>query len=376
MSNLPLELIDFIYNKINVRVLVKISLEIIFCLDKKNVKNTPFYQLNKKRLQNYWKRQSAHSLIKNNDLQGIKYVSKLWGFTRENIRLYDLILWSSKYGHLEMLKYVSIYYTKDSNNDIYSDALKCASHNGYLHVVKYLVEEKNANVSHKKNAAIKAASRCGHLEVFKYLREKGADDSAGDSTPILNAYKYGHLHLVKYLAEELKIMIYNGMLVACRHGYLKIVKYLISYENDNPNSVLIGLACRHKNEINTAFRYGHLKIVKYLVSLGFDMKEFIESHTFDFIISGLNTIKNFNVIKYLIEQGVDLRYIGTVSKKILIDICRNGKVEQLKYLVKKGADIKAHIILCLNTAINSNNLEVSRYLEFYLKNILKMKEAK
>jgi ankyrin repeat protein len=357
--NFPLELIDLIHNKINLRVLVKISLEIF--------KKDTFYQLNKKRLQNYWKKQSAHSLIKNNDLQGIKYVSKLWGYTRENIRLYDLILWSSKYGHLEMLKYVSIYYAKDLTNDIYSIALKCASHNGYLDVVKYLVEEKNASVSHKDNAAIKAASRCGHLEVFKYLREKGADDSAGDSTPILNAYKYGHLHLVKYFIQELKIILADAMNVACRCGYLKIVKYLVSCKNENPNDFSINLGCGYDtSSLETAIVYGKLKIVKYLVKIGIDIKQIIEKNCIETIST------YFHMIKYLVDQGAKLGQVKT----ILLNICRNGKIEQLKYLVKKGADIKAHIILCLNTAINSNNLEVAKYLEFYLKNILQMKEAK
>jgi len=53
-------------------------------------------------------------------------------------------------------------------------ALKLASENGNLSVVKYLVEN-GADIHTADDYALRWASQCGHLPVVKYLLEKGAN---------------------------------------------------------------------------------------------------------------------------------------------------------------------------------------------------------
>ena len=53
-------------------------------------------------------------------------------------------------------------------------ALRWASKNGHLEVVKYLVENK-ANIHAQNDEALRLASENGHLEVVKYLVENKAN---------------------------------------------------------------------------------------------------------------------------------------------------------------------------------------------------------
>jgi len=51
------------------------------------------------------------------------------------------------------------------------------------------------------NLAIRLASSNGHLEVVKYLVSLGCDPKADDNWVIRWAFHYGHLDVVKYLLE-------------------------------------------------------------------------------------------------------------------------------------------------------------------------------
>lgn len=77
-------------------------------------------------------------------------------------------------------------------------AICAASNNGYLDVVKYLVEH-GAVISSQDNYAVRAASENGHLDVVKYLVEHGADVTAEHNLALMNACYNGHFEVVKYL---------------------------------------------------------------------------------------------------------------------------------------------------------------------------------
>ena len=57
---------------------------------------------------------------------------------------------------------------------ILARALYEASRFGQMDIVKYLVEEENADVQHKNNEAVKIAMQKGHQEVVDYLLSRGA----------------------------------------------------------------------------------------------------------------------------------------------------------------------------------------------------------
>lgn len=78
------------------------------------------------------------------------------------------------------------------------DALKLASWNGHLEVMKYLVS-LGADIHINSEAPLKLASGKGYLEIVKYLVNLGADIHANDDEAFRWAYGSKNLELVKYL---------------------------------------------------------------------------------------------------------------------------------------------------------------------------------
>ena len=84
-------------------------------------------------------------------------------------------------------------YTKDT-------ALIYASENGYLPLVKYLLND-GADIHAEDNAAVRWASARGHLPVVKYLVEHGADITAQDNFALKWAQRNKHLDVETYIQQ-------------------------------------------------------------------------------------------------------------------------------------------------------------------------------
>jgi len=115
-------------------------------------------------------------------------------------------------GNLEYLKkLVSEGANVEAKNNFGNTPLSIASGYGQFEIVKYLIEEHNANVEAKNSVGFGAtpliyASLNGHLEIVKYLIEEcnanvEAKNNYGE-TPLLYASIYGRLEIVKYLIEN------------------------------------------------------------------------------------------------------------------------------------------------------------------------------
>ena len=79
-----------------------------------------------------------------------------------------------------------------------------ASTNGYLNVVKYLVQHgANTNVVNARNdLVLRLAAEKGHLAVVKYLLQNNADIHADEDEALRWAANNEHLDVVKYLVEH------------------------------------------------------------------------------------------------------------------------------------------------------------------------------
>ena len=121
--------------------------------------------------------------------------------------------------------------------DVHTDddhPLRCAAEGGHLEVVKYLVEECEANVHARDERALCDAAWGGHLEVVKYLVEEcEANVHARDDRPLHSTTYLGQLGVVKYLVEECGADVHAWDDFALRNaaywGHLGVVKYLKSY---------------------------------------------------------------------------------------------------------------------------------------------------
>ena len=100
-----------------------------------------------------------------------------------------------------------------ANNDI---AVRWASQDGHLEVVKYLVSQGagiRAPCFYQINdEPVRLASENGHLEVVKYLVSQGANIRAADDEAVKLAYEYGHSEVVKYLVSQGAPTRFNNLL--------------------------------------------------------------------------------------------------------------------------------------------------------------------
>jgi hypothetical protein len=80
-------------------------------------------------------------------------------------------------------------------------ALRWASENGHLEVVKLLLEN-GANLHIEHDCVLRWASWNGHLEVVKLLLENGADLHADDDYALRSASVNGHLEVVELLKSH------------------------------------------------------------------------------------------------------------------------------------------------------------------------------
>jgi len=81
------------------------------------------------------------------------------------------------------------------------DLLICAAENGYLEVVKYLVEN-GVDINTDDDEALRYAAEDGYIEVVKYLHKNGANISANDDYALKYAVGNGHFEVVRYLVEN------------------------------------------------------------------------------------------------------------------------------------------------------------------------------
>ena len=121
---------------------------------------------------------------------------------------------------------------KETNFDFHDkkNALLFAVSNGYLEIVKYLVN-RGMDITITDNIAVRWAAEHGHLDIVKYLIAQGADIHARDEEPLRWAAARGHLETVKYLVEQgadihaqkdkaLRYAVYYD-------GNLEVIKYLV-----------------------------------------------------------------------------------------------------------------------------------------------------
>jgi hypothetical protein len=148
-------------------------------------------------------------------------------------------------------------------------ALRMASRDGRLEIVKYLVSQ-GANIHAIDDCAVRWASCNGHLEIVRFLVSVGADVSTLDSFAVRRASENGHLEIVKLLVQvegplrrpyrDYPVGRDSAVGVASRSGHLEIVKYLV--EEGGADGRVWG-----DQALRMAIQYGHVEIAEYLTSL-------------------------------------------------------------------------------------------------------------
>ncbi|MDR1923934.1 MAG: ankyrin repeat domain-containing protein [Planctomycetaceae bacterium] len=253
---------------------------------------------------------------------------------------------------------------------------------GKLEVVKYLVEEKHADVNTKSqyNGGITPifwAARSCSLEFVKYLVEKGADVNMKNTrgeTPLFGAARSGKLAVVKYLIEsgaDVNLCVnaqdnfgHNLFTAAVCGGNIEVVKYLISKGVD--------ANIRDSHDINQVFAYGDehsLELIRYLVEKkGISVNTKFRDGSTPLIHAAKS--REPDIVKYLIGKGAGVNTKNEAGITPLMQAANNHSIKTVKYLIEKGADVDAKnkdgltpLIQALKYPnLETANLETIKYL--------------
>ena len=103
-------------------------------------------------------------------------------------------------GNLKLLKY---YVARGVDMEVLkNDMLADGCFAGYDDIVKYLVEEHEADIECFGGYPLQVAAGQGRLEIIKYLISKGADPLYGEQAAFSLACKAGHLETARFFIEE------------------------------------------------------------------------------------------------------------------------------------------------------------------------------
>ncbi|WP_353289200.1 ankyrin repeat domain-containing protein [Wolbachia endosymbiont (group A) of Paraperithous gnathaulax] len=201
---------------------------------------------------------------------------------------------------------------------------------GKLETVKYLVDEKKANVDAKSSSSCTAlhfAAERGYLDIVKYLVDKEANVDAQDNngcTPLHIAAQNGHSDLVKYFINQTKVdvNIKSGcgctlLHFAAEGGNLEAVEYLVG-KGANAN-------VRDNwgyTPLHSATERGYLDIVRYFVeNLTGEKEVYIDAQNDDESTPLHLAVEcgYSDIAKYLVENGADVDAVD-VNKKTPSDI--------------------------------------------------------
>jgi ankyrin repeat protein len=175
-------------------------------------------------------------------------------------------------------------------------------------------------------------------------------DGNGDNSLLNIACKYGYLEMVKYFHEYCEPYheesLSEAAAIACENNQLEILKYLYKngaeieddYYGDN-------FWCAIKN--------GNLEIFKYLITLyNKPLSEYLV-HACQF--------SRLNIIEYLHENKVELT--SEDHKRILKVAAASGNLEIVKYIYESyGPYNKKELSRALYAACLASHFEISKYL--------------
>jgi ankyrin repeat protein len=132
-------------------------------------------------------------------------------------------------GYLEILKYLH-----QNGIDIHADddyIFRSAVYYDYIEIVKYL-HQNGANIAIDNNIALRWAASYGYLEIFKYLLKNGAALMLGDDYSVFEcATRNGQLKIVKYLVENIagiSFYVREALYFAKKNNHKEVVEYLQS----------------------------------------------------------------------------------------------------------------------------------------------------
>lgn len=279
----------------------------------------------------------------------IKQVFCLINVLPKNSRITNLLLKKfCRYGAIEIVKYLieerhaDIEYAFNSTENITEDFIPPAAFS-HLDIAIYFIKKRNdINSSYKDgNTALHYACATDNLGLVKFLTKENANIKAmNDSrqTPLNVASIKGSFNAYKYLVEKYHVKINdidndmkNLLYVARNENRLDIVKYLVEKYNDIDKIL--------DEDRNTALHYAcakdNLDLVKYLTKKHANIESRNKYYHTPLHIA--SKFGSFNSFKYLIEKfNANTNAIDNEQHTLLHLACnKGGCLDIVKYLIEK-----------------------------------------
>lgn len=218
-------------------------------------------------------------------------------------------------------------------------ALHSACDNGFLHIVKYLIEICNVKIT---ETAIDFAANNGHLNVVQYLYQNGSPIT---ELSLARSSYNGHLSTLKYLVKSGGIPTTQVILMGINGRHDDIIYYLLETSDDYDYNELLCVA---------SFQ-GNLQLVKYLIE-----KKNVDISYNDYTAMCIAADNNqIDVIKYFLECGAN---IEADNYYMLRTACNEGYFDLVKYLIELGSDIHILNDYPLLCSAYKNHYTIARYL--------------
>lgn len=230
-------------------------------------------------------------------------------------------------GGFQEVKDVNVFAAVLQDNAEGDDEWYQAVRRGDLDEFKQWVDDMGIDVHDDNEKALNLACRYGHLPTVRYLiEEKHADVQNNTLGPPLTwAVIHNHIAVVKYLTTIPGILVEPGVLnVAAEKGYLEILKYMVEDMKMDPHM-------NDEEPLVSACTYGHLPVVRYLVE---EQKADVRVRNDTPLVSAYNC----GIVAYLISKGVDVNARNSFAMRFAAE---KGSLETVKYLVQKGSHIQA-----------------------------------
>ncbi|TYZ67592.1 hypothetical protein PybrP1_003361 [[Pythium] brassicae (nom. inval.)] len=249
-------------------------------------------------------------------------------------------------------------------------AILSAADSDHLHVLAFLMLQREWDLSKWFQDAYKAAAGTGQLHIIQYLHESGVRCT---KFPIDEAAENGHLDTVRYLyVNRIGRFSRDALTRALENGHLDVVRFLCAtgqaechertftfvVENEDFDILQLlcqsGIDCAVEHAMAAAVEHGKIDFVKFLYAL--DPKSCAENgilRTIDAVWSG-----HLDIIKFLHECG-DPKFFNW---KAMHGAANQGHLDIVKFL-HENRDEGCHY-LTVNFAYRSghHHLPVVHYL--------------
>lgn len=214
-------------------------------------------------------------------------------FSNPTLGLQKALICASAFGSTEIV----LYLLKDGfDPSLYNNhALRFASQNGHLEIVRLLINDERVDPSDLENLFLGSVAENGHLEICRlFLKDSRVDPSVDDNFALYSAAENGHLKVVRLLLNDERVDpsgdLNHAILKSSENGHLDVVRLLIEDERVDPSDC-------NDYAIRAAAQNGHYEIVKLLAN---DSR--VNPSNIDYAIVAASENGHFEIVRLLLEE--------------------------------------------------------------------------